>query len=133
MEDGEKINYSDLARRHGLGDKKLGNMIVKEYLIEHGVNLQHYQQFHKRPAKPRRRLNKMLGGEITVPTPRTREIKETLKVKREAGEYTIGELVVPKQYRKLILNSDGTLKEVLFTVSGRKIPLAEIRNKRPTS
>ena len=47
----------------------------------------------------------------------------------EAGEYTIGELVVPKQYRKLILNSDGTLKEVLFTVSGRKIPLAEISKR----
>ena len=74
------MNYSDLARRHGLGDKKLGNMIVKEYLIEQGVNLQRYQQFRKRPAKPTRRLNKMLGGEITVPTPRTtREIK-TLKV-----------------------------------------------------
>jgi len=56
-------------------------MIVKEYLIEQGVNPQCYQQFHKRPAKPRRRLNKMLGEEITVPTPRTnREIKETLTV-----------------------------------------------------
>ena len=56
-------------------------MIVKEYLIEQGVNLQRYQQFHKRPAKPGRSLNKMFGGEITVPTPRTnREIKETLTV-----------------------------------------------------
>ena len=40
-----------------------------------------------------------------------------------------GELLVPKQYRKLIRNSDGTLKEVFFTVSGRKIPLAEIRKR----
>lgn len=32
---------------------------------------------------------------------------------------------MPKQHKKLILNSDGTLKEVLSTVSGRKIPLAE--------
>ncbi|XP_068709940.1 uncharacterized protein [Montipora foliosa] len=71
----------------------------------------------------------MLGGEITVPTPRTTREMKTLKVKREAGEYAIGELVVPKQYRKLILNSDGTLKEVLFTVSGRKIPLAEISKR----
>lgn len=67
----------------GLEDHKLGNMIAKEYLIEQGVNVEHYQQFRKRPPKPRRRLNKMLGGEITVPTPRTkREIKETLKVSR---------------------------------------------------
>ena len=32
---------------------------------------------------------------------------------------------MPKQHKKLILNSDGTLKEVISTVSGRKIPLAE--------
>ena len=36
---------------------------------------------------------------------------------------------MPKQYNKLILNSDGTLKEVFFTVFGRKMPLAEIRKR----
>ena len=41
----------------------------------------------------------------------------------------VGEFVVPKQYKKLILNSDGTVKEVFFTVSGRKIPLTEIRKR----
>ena len=50
-------------------------------------------------------------------------------MKLEAGEYTIGELVVPKQYKKLVLTSEGTLKEVEFTVSGRKIPLTEIRKR----
>lgn len=45
------------------------------------------------------------------------------------AEYTIGELVVPKQYKKLVLTSEGTLKEVVFTVSGRKIPLTEIRKR----
>ena len=37
--------------------------------------------------------------------------------------------MVPKRYKKLILNSDGTLKEVQFTVSGRKISLNEIRRR----
>jgi len=70
-----------MARRHGLKDQKLGNMIVKEYLIEQGVDLQRFQQFRKRPAKARRKLNRTYGGEITVPTPRTTtQIKETLKV-----------------------------------------------------
>ena len=50
-------------------------------------------------------------------------------MKLEAGEYTTGELVVPKQYKKLVLTSEGTLKEVEFTVSGRKIPLTEIRKR----
>lgn len=36
---------------------------------------------------------------------------------------------MPKKYKKLVLNSDGTLKEVEFTVSGRKIPLSEIRKR----
>ena len=50
-------------------------------------------------------------------------------MKLQEGEYTIGELVVPKKYKKLVMNSDGTLKEVEFTVSGRKIPLTEIRKE----
>jgi len=46
---------------------------------------------------------------------------------KQEKNYTIGELVVPKKYKKLVLNIDGNLKEVQFTVSGRKIPLSEIR------
>ena len=54
-------------------------MVVKEYLENEGVNLQRFQQLRKSNPKPRCRLNRMVGGEITVPTPRTdREIKETL-------------------------------------------------------
>ncbi|CAH3141830.1 unnamed protein product [Porites evermanni] len=58
-----------------------------------------------------------------------KNMKDNEKVKLEAVEYTIGELVVPKQYKKLVLTSEGTLKEVEFTVSGRKIPLTEIRKR----
>ena len=49
--------------------------------MEQGVDLQRFQQFRKRPAKARRKLNRTYGGEITVSTPRTStQIKETLKV-----------------------------------------------------
>ena len=37
--------------------------------------------------------------------------------------------MVPKRYKKLVLNTDGALKKVQFTVSGRKIPLTEIRKR----
>ena len=37
--------------------------------------------------------------------------------------------MVPKTYRKYVLKSDGTLQEVEFTVSARKIPLTEIRKR----
>ncbi|KAL9977629.1 hypothetical protein ACROYT_G015057 [Oculina patagonica] len=56
-------------------------------------------------------------------------LKPKQKMKLQEGEYTIGELVVPKKYKKLVINSDGTLKEVEFTVSGRKIPLTDIRKR----
>lgn len=36
---------------------------------------------------------------------------------------------MPKRYKKIVMNSDGTLKEVEFTVSGREIPLTELRKR----
>ena len=64
-------------------------MVVKEYLENESVNLQRFQQLRKSNPKPRRRLNRMVGGEITVPTSRTdREIKETLKVSCMAQQKT---------------------------------------------
>lgn len=37
--------------------------------------------------------------------------------------------MVPKRYKKLVIKSDGTLHQVEFTVSARKIPLSEIRKR----
>ena len=49
--------------------------------MEQGVDLQHLQQFRKRPATARQKLNRTYGGVITVPTPKTStQIKETLNV-----------------------------------------------------
>ena len=58
-------------------------MVVKEYLENQGVDLKRFQQLPRSDQPlPRRRLNRMVGGDITVPVPRTnKEIKVTLKVK----------------------------------------------------
>lgn len=70
----------------------------------------------------------MYGGEITTPVPRTNaSLRETLRTKIMNGEYRLGEIIIPRRYRKLMLHPDGTLKEEYFTVSGRKIPLLDIR------
>ena len=45
------------------------------------------------------------------------------------GIYDIGEEVVPRQYKKIAISSEGDIKEEQFTVCGRKIPLGDIRNK----
>ena len=57
-------------------------MVVKEYLENQGVDLKRFQQLRRSKPLPRRRLSRMVGGDITVPVPITNiEIKETLKVK----------------------------------------------------
>ena len=57
-------------------------MVVKEYLENQGVDLKQFQQLRRSQPLPRRRLDPIVGGDITVPVPRTNEeIKETLVVK----------------------------------------------------
>ena len=51
--------------------------------------------------------------------------------KIESGEYILGEMIVPQTYKKVVLTEDGTIKTELFTVSGRKIPLSDIRGRTP--
>ena len=124
-----QINFSELARKYGTSEKtKVGNMVVKEFLIKNDVNLETFKQFRKNDPLPRRQLQKSFGGEITTPVPRTSAaIRDTLRKKIENGEYCLGEIIAPKSYQKLTLDSNGTLKKECFTVSGRKIPLVEIR------
>ena len=60
---------------------KTGNMVVKEFLSNEGVQLSRFSQFRNGKPAARRRLRRMQGGEITVPTQQTnREIRETLMV-----------------------------------------------------
>ncbi|KAM7435879.1 hypothetical protein ABFA07_014264 [Porites harrisoni] len=130
MKDDEKINYSDLARRYGLKDVKLGNMVVREYLENEGINVQQFHSIAEVPQNQGAGSRKCLEGTYLFLCPEKNEdIKKSLKDKLDVGEYVIGELVVPKRYRKYVLKSDGTLQEVEFTVSARKIPLAEIRKR----
>ena len=103
-------------------------MAVKEFLANKGVDIETFTSRRKNVSLPRRRLKKFFGGEVTTPVPRTiAAIREALRQKLDNGEYRLGEVVTPKSYKKLTLNPDGTLKEEYFTVSGRKIPLLEIR------
>ena len=105
-------------------------MVVKEFLCKNGVDVEKYKSHRKNDPLPRRQLKKTFGGEITTPVPRTSTaIRDTLRQKIANGEYRLGEIIAPKSYKKLTLQSDGTLKEEYFRVSGRKIPLLEIRKK----
>lgn len=60
---------------------KTGNMVVKEFLKDKGVQLSRFNNFRNGKPAARRRLRRMQGGEITVPNQKTnKEIRETLMV-----------------------------------------------------
>ena len=51
----------------------------------------------------RRRKKRGLGGEISIPVPETnQDIKEKLRLKIASGEYTVGELIVPRRVRPIL-------------------------------
>ena len=64
-----------------------------------------------------------------MPKPRSyEEIRKDLQLGIKEGKYLLGELIEPKKYKKYSL-VNGKVEEIDFTVSGRKIPLNEIRRK----
>ena len=77
-----QINFSALAKKYGVSEKTVGNMVVKEFLSKNDVNLEIFKPFRKKNPLPRRQLSKTFGGEITTPVPRTSAgIRETLRKK----------------------------------------------------
>ena len=128
----EQINLSDLARRYGVPNKNnTGNVVVKEFLESEGIDLKRFNQLRKNQRPNiRRKLKRMLGGEISVPVPRTNTaIKNEFLKKIESGEYELGDIIVPRQYKKIVLTPEGNVEEETFTVSGRHLPLYDIRDR----
>lgn len=132
-----QINYSDLARTYGV--TKLGpdydpnaGATVKEFLLDHNIDVLKFKQHRHTdvPPKPRRKIIRTGGSETMMPLPPANDqLRKEIKMKIESGEYVLGELIVPRKYTKFVVKEDGTLKPECFTVSGRKIPLMEIRKR----
>lgn len=101
--DETKVNWSELARRYQIKNKKgqiakNGGQIAQEWLISQGVNLHRFSRPSENERQPRRKKLKGLGGEISLPTPETNDsLKQKLKLKIQQGEFTVGELIVPRE------------------------------------
>ena len=69
----------------------------------------------------------ILGGTgVSIPSPRCySKLHEELLKCIEEGKYVLGELIEPKTYTKVVLDSNDELNLKTFTVHGR-IPLDEI-------
>ena len=77
---------------------KNGGQIAQEWLISQGVNLHRFKCSAEDERQPRRKKLKGLGGEISIPTPETNDnLREKLKLKIQQGEFTVGELIVPRE------------------------------------
>lgn len=102
-QDNHPVSWRELAVRYNVTNKegKLadnGGQIVKEWLISNGVNIDRLQHNGRSNPVIRRRKRKGLGGEISMPTEvHPNVIKKQLIDKLESGEYTIGEMIVPKK------------------------------------
>ena len=102
------VNWSELARRYEVKNKsgelaKNGGQIVKEYLKFQGVNVSKFRkrvQEDNTGGRVRKRMKRSAGGEVTVPCPVTNDkLKKKLTQKILSGEYSVGELIVPRQVR----------------------------------
>ena len=72
----------------------------------------------------------MLDGEISIPVPRTTQaLKESIQKKIEGGKFNMGNMIVPREYKKLTVSPEGNIEEQVFYVSGRQIPLQHIREQ----
>jgi len=82
-----QVNFSELFRCTG-GERTP---------LKNGVHLEEFTLTRKNAAAaPRRRLNRMYGGEITTPFPHTNAaIRETLQVKIMNEEYCLREIITP--------------------------------------
>ena len=116
--EGYKINFSELARCYGVKNNnsecpKNGGQIVKMFLEENGINFDSFNFKNKSDVHFRRKKRKIAGINISIPTDITNtEVKTNLTKLINDGTYTIGDLIVPQKFEKLVLNADPTTTEI---------------------
>ena len=122
--DEQKVNWSELARRHDVVQKNGGQM-VKEFL--QACNIPAACRTDVKRA-PRRRKKKILGG-ITMPMKKPSAFyKNKLSEEIEKGVILIGEEVVEKnsEYFKI---DNGKVITASTQTHARKIPLLDVRKR----
>ena len=137
LPDGESINFSMLARKFGLKDvnckqKDNKGQIVKEFLKSKGVDVgkfSYHAKMNEEGVNIRRKKKRLDNfNRISVPMdPTPQQVTADLILKVEEGKYTLGELVVPIKFKKIVVTKDGHVKEEEFTLCGRKDRLINIR------
>ena len=110
-EDNQIFSWRDLAIRYNVCNKagevaKNGGQIVKEWLLSQKVDLARFSEKQKCSSVPitRKQKRRGPGGDITLPVEIHPEApKQKLAEKLRSGEYSIGEIIVPKKVQNYIL------------------------------
>ena len=98
--------------------------MIKEYLRNKGVNVDRFCSDNT--PRIRRKRKRGLGGEVSIPVnPAISEINDIISPN---GEYELGELITPREFKKIKLTSNGFSTET-EVIQGRKIPVMRIRQK----
>ena len=138
--EGSTINYSSLAKKYNICNKagqpaKNGGQIVKEFLKEQQVNVNMFRYNGKGrhtcntdTKQSRKRKIKVQGGYSVPCDESVMKAKERLQKDIEDGKYCLGEAIVPKEYKKMVIKNNQVTEEI-FTIYGRKIQLTKIRKK----
>lgn len=92
-------------------DKKYCNVQILEDLIDYKIYTNNRFQLHKEQGNiVRRRKRKGPGGEVSIPTDvHPSVLKKQLIEKLDSGEYTIGEMIVPKKVNIICNHFDPVL------------------------
>ena len=131
LSEGDPLNLSELARSFNVPNKNNeGNKIVKDFLVQSGIDISLYKNncdSNQRVRRPLKRISNDIP--ISLPKPRgSRKLREGLLEEIRAGNIKLGRLIDPKTFTKLVLK-DGKVVSEEFTISGRKIPMREVRRE----
>ena len=111
------INFTGLAKKYDMKNKEgnipgNGGQVVKEFLIENGIDSSsfNYKSKDRNNENTRRCKRKIKGTSISLPCdPTNVKVKKELKRMVHEGNYSLGELIVPQKYKKVVLNDDLSL------------------------
>ncbi|XP_065667702.1 uncharacterized protein LOC136087994 [Hydra vulgaris] len=135
---GEKINYSDLARKYNIIDSeskmpKNGRQIVKEFLKENDVNLTSLSELKRRsgeksPVIIRRKKRRLTNLNVSFPQEETNaQVAAKLNLLVSENKYSLGELIAQQTFSKLVVRNNEIQTET-FSIDGRVHPLKVIRD-----
>ncbi|XP_078657130.1 uncharacterized protein LOC144903155 [Branchiostoma floridae x Branchiostoma belcheri] len=138
--DGKEVSWRAYALEKGVHNKKgepakNGGQMIQDWLIQEGINIHRFKTVNgtsnAKTPRSRRQKKRIPNTKVTMPTPRSaKQMRRSLGEMVKDGEIPIGEMIVPKEFEKMVIDRESGKVEVkTFTVEGRKYLLQDIRKR----